>query len=146
MSKKIVILISAIVLFVIIVACVVGSVIISLKNASTAEQYDISGFNISAITKIVGERKVSSMKSSVQNNISTKSYTYECPENPLYDLECYLNYLAENEEFILDKNEGNNQTGGKVTAHKIADDNHTIIMEVYYDMSGYTIKITVKSI
>lgn len=144
MSKGKIILILCIAL-IIVVGIVVCFTLNLMKGASTLEYYDVGGYKVSAITKVVGEKKVSGITSSVKNNVSMKSYTYESPESPVNELATYFTYLAENEGFILDGNEGNDQIGGKAIAHKSVDENRLIILEIYYDSTGYTINISVKA-
>lgn len=143
MSKKKIILIIAVVA-VLVVAIAVG-VVVAIKGMmnrlSSLEEYEVGDYAVTAITKVVGERKVVGMSTAVKNGVSIKSYTYEGMEEPLRDLEAYLNYLAENEGFILDRNEGYDQIGGKAFAHKETEGG-TLLLEIHYNTSGYSIHIS----
>lgn len=143
MRKKKIILIIAIVA-VLVVAIAVGTVLAVtnyMKKLATLEKYEVGDCAVTAITKVVGERKVVGFAASVKNGVSTKSYTYEGMEEPLKDLEAYLNYLAENEEFILDRNEGYAEIGGKAFAHKETEQG-ILLMEIHYNTSLYSIHIS----
>lgn len=142
-SKKILIgvIISIILIIAIIIFVSISFVIKYLNKTSTLDYYIVDNEKVTAITSVVGKRKVNGVSSSISNGIYTKKYSYKNIENAKGDIRAYINKLMD-EEFINTTNiDLNNNSDEIKLAKKSENDNEIIILTINYNEFGYIIKI-----
>ena len=140
-----IVVVVVIVLLIAIIAVVFIFLIMKgLKKLATLESYEVAGYKVTAITKVVGKRKVVSFSSSVsKNNTVEKNYTYSSKKYAKEDVEGYFKYLEENEGFSFNEALENDSKIIKLSAYKLMG-TAQIRVEAYYDLTGYTICIAVE--
>ncbi len=141
-DKQVIIFIAIMIMIAVIAVAFVFLILKSLRKLSALEQYEVQGHRVTAITKVVGRRKVTSFGSSYgKNNAVEKKYTYvnkKCAEE---DVESYFMYLEENEGFgfgeVIEKDNGITRRSASrlIGTGKLQ-------VDVYYDLTGYTVCIS----
>ncbi|MBQ6795779.1 MAG: hypothetical protein IJO83_06500 [Clostridia bacterium] len=138
------IFLAAMILIAVVAVVFVSLILRSLKKLATLESYEVAGYKVTAITKVVGKRKVVSFSSSVsKNNTVEKNYTYTSKNHAKEDVEGYFNYLEKNEGFSFNEALENDSKITKLSAYKLMG-TAQIRVEAYYDLKGYTICIAVE--
>lgn len=131
------VLIMAVVVFFIV------SVLKFLKKLSSLEEYEVGGYKITSITKVVGKRKVTTFSTVTNRNNAniTKKYTYESKDCANSDIEKYVKYLGKYEDFSLGEYKENSGKVSNVAVYKLVGIVQ-ITVEMYYDVKGYTICVS----
>ena len=141
-DKQVFVFIAAMLLVAVIAIVFVSLILRSLKKLATLENYEVNGFSIAAITKVVGKRKVVSFGASVgKNNTAEKRYTY-ISKSAKEDVESYFKYLEECEGFSFNEAVKNDEDINKLSACKLIG-TVKIQVEACYDLTGYTICIEI---
>lgn len=143
-DEQVIIFIAAMILIAIIAVVFIFLIMKGLKKLATLESYEVNGYSVTAITKVVGKRKVVSFSSSVsKNNTAEKNYTYSSKKYAKEDVEGYFKYLEGNEGFSFGESLENDSKIAKLSAYKLMG-TAQIKVEAYYDLTGYTICIAVE--
>ena len=110
----------------------------SVGNIKKADFFELGGDQVPTVKLVVGERKIASFSSSIENGITTKTYEYRS-DSSAADMEQYIKYLREDEDFIVTSV---NDNKNDVYYGKNSVEEGRIIL-VYIDANpfGYTIKL-----
>lgn len=142
-DKQVFLFITAMLLIAVIAVVFVSLILRSLKKLATLENYEVNGFSVAAITKVVGKRKVVSFTTSIgKNNTIEKKYTYLSKKSAREDVESYFKYLEECEGFSFNETVKNDEEITELSACKLIG-TIKIRVEAYYDLTGYTICIEI---
>ena len=101
------------------------------------DKYEVGGDKITSITKVVGDRKVKSVKT--QNQLV--KYIYKQVSDTAGDVEKYVEYLVSNEGFDANVRYNNLDTAGDITLTKPSpsDSSCTLKVRITWDDSEYTV-------
>lgn len=132
------VIIAAIILLVLAIVAVSAVVAVgkNMNKMAALDEYTVSDYSVAAITKVVGERRVMDVDVNESTLTSSKRYTYGALGNALEDVEAYVNYLIDNENFKLGKNEA-----GYITVYKYVGDNDRLDVSVNYTEVNYSVEI-----
>lgn len=139
MSKKKKFLI-VILVGIILAAAGVGFAFFKFSQVQNLVDYTIGGESFQAITGVVGPRKVTSIHTSIENGVTTKSYLYHT-ENAQEDMRKYETYLLSEGGFapIYGKMEGGN---GNVQYGKQSEESGKILyITIEFTPFNYTVSI-----
>ncbi|MEG0872476.1 MAG: hypothetical protein RSE00_00885 [Clostridia bacterium] len=120
-----------------IIALIIGLKVIS-SNTTNADEYKMGEDLIPSLKAVVGKRQVSGIGASVENGITTKEIKYKTETTAGSDVNKYMGYLVENENFFITKNNGT-----KVEISKKSVDSGKIIMMTFEKIANeyvFTIK------
>lgn len=114
----------------------------ALKAAAQLQTYDFGPDSVPSVNSVVGERKVTGVKSGTGSGAVYKEYSYESGTTS-EDLITYLidGLLANNWYALTDFNLLE-LPGTAQLATESADSGQIIIMDVGYETGGYTIRLT----
>lgn len=114
----------------------------ALKKAAQLSSYDFGADSIPSVNSVVGERKVTGAQTGTGTGGAYKEYTYESA-SVSEDLIAYLidDLLANNWYALVDFNL-TSLPGEARLAMQSQDSGQIIIMDVRYEQSGYTIRLT----
>lgn len=105
------------------------------------EEYQLGDDIIPSISTVLGEGSASSVSTEMKNGITTKTITYQSA-SVQEDLYAYVEYLEEQEGFILTQDMDLNQVPSSVQMGKPSvDPGEVIILTMEYDHFGYTITL-----
>jgi type III secretory pathway component EscR len=112
-----------------------------LGNVSNAKEYKLGDDTIKSIKTIVGKRKLTFTSSKVSNDVTEKEYVYKS-DTVREDLEEYVEYLIDEEEFLIIKSIDLTKKSSTFQLGKESEDSDEIIlMTIDYNSSGYTINM-----
>lgn len=80
-----------------VIAIIITVVVVffsSLNKVKKADYYSLGKDQVPTIKLVVGERKISSVSSSISNGVTTKTYDYSS-DSSYEDIESYVTYLVE---------------------------------------------------
>jgi hypothetical protein len=125
-----------------VIAIFIFSVTAITNNASKLQFYDMDEDNIATINYVLGERKISNLSSEVVDNVMFKQYTYCKIDNVIDDIQNYIDYLCEKEEFIIiTKMSPVNIEGQAVLRKKSTTKGTEILVTIDYFQGGYIISL-----
>jgi hypothetical protein len=114
----------------------------AVKKVADADEYKLGDDAIGSIGSVVGERKVASVSTSVENRIQIKQIEYDAEGNAQEDVAAYMKYLTSEEGFVLIRDIGSSEGSTTIKAQKESVDEGKIIwMTIDYNPFGYTITI-----
>ncbi|MCL2321174.1 MAG: zinc ribbon domain-containing protein [Oscillospiraceae bacterium] len=113
-------------------------------NVAKADFYKIGSDQIPSVKLVLGEeRKVTGTSTSTSNGITTNIIEYQVPGgNQNKDMIQYFNYLMNNDGFLpLVDIDFNGPSGTGEFGRNSIESGKAVIMQINYDLNGYTIKI-----
>lgn len=142
MSKGVKILLIVVICFFVIAGAIVGGAFLIVNQAKDVEEYKIGENVIPAIKLIVGERKVSGVSSTIENGVSTKTYTYINIESVKEDLIKYVSELRTNQNYKVIKSfDLNDATGDLQLAKKAYESDKIIVISIEWSANTYTVSL-----
>ena len=139
-KQKKIMIIFIIVGAIIAIITVIGAVFLvtSVGNIKKADFFELGADQVPTVKLVVGERKITSVSSSIENGITTKIYEYRS-DSSVADIEQYIKYLREDEDFIV-TSVNDNKNDVYYGKNSVAEGR---IILVYIDANpfGYTIKL-----
>ena len=113
----------------------------ALGKAKELTAYEFGDDSIPTVNSVVGERKVTGVSSGSGTGGTYQEYTY-VSETAAEDLSVYLSGIAENGWTPTTDIDLANIPGTAQLAIESKDSGKVIVIDVTYDQSGYTIKLT----
>lgn len=139
LGTKIALVIITCVILVLATTGVIGYLL--YERIAHVQEYRLGDDVIPSINAVLGEGSASSIFAETKNGITTTTIVYQSP-TVQEDLASYVQYLEDQEGFILTQDMDLNQVPSSVQMGKTSvDPGEVIILTVDYDHFGYTITL-----
>ena len=114
----------------------------TLSNAAKLQTYDFGSDKIPSLNSVVGERKVTGVRSSSSTNgTQQKDYTYETQSRD-DDLDAYFEALKATGFLVLKPMDGNTLKGNMQLGIASADEGKIILIDLAWDNTKVTVQLT----
>lgn len=123
------------------------SLLLFINNYFKADEeyYILHNEKISSISRIVGKRNLKYKKLStlLDKKTLSKTYYYNNIKNVSNDLNLYINYLRENENYLVTKPYDLNKEKDIIELSKYSkEENYIILLNIEYNKKSYKINIS----
>lgn len=113
----------------------------TLADVAKLEQYEMGDDAIPSVTSVVGERSVSSVKSSINNGVTTKEYTYSS-DSVYDDLLAYIVKLMDEGWLVTKDIDLNVVPSSGELGRESVEEGQIVLLTFTYDDDGYVITVT----
>jgi hypothetical protein len=114
----------------------------ALKAAGELQSYDFGTDSVATVNSVVGERKVTGVSTGTANGAQYKEYKYESSTVSADLIGYIINDLVQNGWIALVDFDLNDVPGTGQIATESKDEGKILVMDITYENSGYTIRIT----
>ena len=113
----------------------------ALTDAGKLMQYELGEDIIPSITAVVSEREVTGVKTSTDNGVASKQYTYS--STSVYDdLWAYVQKLMDEGWLVTEDIDLKAVPGSGQLGKKASDEGHILLLSFAYEDGKYAIKIS----
>jgi len=113
-------------------------------NSADKDFYEIGVDKIPSVKNILGEiRDISGVSSSTSGGVTTKTYTYDVPENQNEDMQKYADALINKHDFYSTSAHDYSGSSGKgFELTRLSDEEgYIVVLTIDYDSNGYEITL-----